>query len=293
MATNRHTQTTFLQAVLSGTLPECPDDHSTGTHQSRIGTYQTWCANYEKFAEFMTAGQPAYEIFAHGNQKLHFFAFSAVPGNGLCPGAGEWLKWCYSFKAWRFAAAFFRQLQNTLLIQAQSQLIIDAWQDLPQDKTIRLYVDGDFDSLETMKFWFKLVASRPDLNVYGYSKSWQLFLDYAKAGREFPDNYTLNLSSGSIYEKIPAMRQAMDTLSIVRGDFAVVKHDTDIDKAPDRRIDPVKFAKWAAACKAAAKLSGFAKCFVCPGKCYDCLPNGEHACGSAKFKDMPIVIGLH
>jgi hypothetical protein len=293
MATNRHRQTAFLQAVLKGELPDCPDDHSTGTHQSRIDTWQTWCANYEKFVNFATTGKLGYSIFAHGNQKLHFFAFSAIPGNGLCPGAGECLEYCYSFKAWRFAAAYFRQLQNTLLIQAQSQLIIDAWQALPEGKTIRLYVDGDFDSLDTMKFWFRLVSARRDLNVYGYSKSWQLFLDYAKAGHEFPENYTLNLSSGSIYERIPAMRKAMDTLPIVRGDFAVVRPITDIDKAPDRRIDSAKWAQWAAACKTAAKLAGYAKSFVCPGKCYDCLPKGEHACGSAKFKNIPIVIGLH
>ena len=293
MATNRHKQTTFLQATLKGALPGCPDDHSTGTHQERIGTFQTWCANYEKFAAFQRTGTLGYSIFTKGNAKLHFFSFSSIPGNGLCPGAGECLQWCYSFKAWRFPAAYFRQLQNTLLIRAQSQHIIDAWQALPEGKTVRLYVDGDFDSLDTMTSWFRLVSARPDLTVYGYSKSWRLFLDYAKTGHDFPENYTLNLSSGSIYERIPAMRKAMETLPITRGDFAVVKPITDIPKAPNRRTDPTKWAAWAAACKAAAVVAGYAKAFVCPGKCFDCLPKGEHACGSAKFKGIPIVIGLH
>jgi hypothetical protein len=292
MATNRHAQTTFFQAALRGELPDCPDDHSTGTHQARARVFQTWCANYEKFAEFVTTGKLAYTIFTKGNIKLHFFSFSSIPGNGLCPGAGDCLQWCYSFKAWRFPAAYFRQLQNAILIQAQSQHIIDAWHALPEGKTIRLYVDGDFDSLETMKFWFGLVSSRKDLIVYGYSKSWQLFLDYAKTG-EFPTNYTLNLSSGSIYERIPAMRRAMDTLPITRGDFVAVHPITDIPKAPNRRTNAAKWAQWAAACKAAANQAGYSKAFVCPGKCYDCLPKGEHACGSSKFKNIPIVIGIH
>ena len=293
MATNRHIQTTFLQSILSGNLPPCLDDHTAGTHKERIGIHQTWCANYEKFKQYFQTGTPGYSVFVKGNQKLHFYALSATPGNGLCPGAGDCLTWCYSFKAWRFAAGFFRQLQNTVLIQAQSQILVDAWQALPVDKTIRLYVDGDFDNMNTLKFWFGLVSARPDLKVYGYSKSWQLFLDYAKAGHEFPSNYTLNLSSGSIYELIPSMRRAMDKLPIVRGDFVAVHPDTDIAKAPNRRTDPKKWAQWATACKAAAVIAGYAKSFVCPGKCFDCLPNGEHACGSDKFKGIPVVIGIH
>jgi len=274
-------------------LPECPDDHSTGSHQLRIGTHQSWCANYEKFAQFWASGVPVFTTITKGNTKLHFFSFSAMPGKGFCPGAGECLKWCYSFKAWMHPGAFFRQLQNTLLLRWGSPYLVEAWHRLPHGQTVRLYVDGDFDSLDTMQFWFRLVTARPDLTVYGYSKSWQLFLDYAKAGHEFPQNYTLNLSSGSIYEKIPAMRRAMGTLPITRGDFAAVKPETDILAAPNRRTDPAKWAKWAAACKAAAKLVGHEKAFVCPGKCYDCLPKGEHACGSSKFKNIPIVIGLH
>jgi hypothetical protein len=292
MATTRHVQAAFIKDALLGNLPECPDDHSTGTHRARAMVNGTWCLNYEKFVSFWNTGIPAFAVFAHGNQKLHFYALSAIPGNGQCPGAGDCLKWCYSFKAWRFAAAFFRQIQNTLLIKAQSQVLVDAWHKLPHGQTVRLYVDGDFDSLDTMRFWFQLIAARKDISAYGYSKSWQLFIDYAKAGHVFPGNYTLNLSSGSIYERIPAMRAAMDKLPIVRGDFVAV-HPDIAGKAPNRRINPTKWAQWVTACKDAAKLAGYAKAFVCPGKCYDCLPNGEHACGSKKFNGIAVVIGIH
>ena len=33
-----------------------------------------------------------------------------------CPGAGSCVDWCYSLRAWRNPQAFFRQLQNTLLM---------------------------------------------------------------------------------------------------------------------------------------------------------------------------------
>jgi hypothetical protein len=291
VAINRHGQLALIKEVLAGTLPACPDDHTKGPHLQRASEKGSWCWNWDKFVSFWDTGVPAYRVLVKGNTKLTFFAFSALPG-ATCPGAGECLKWCYSFEAWHHSAALLRQLQNTVLIQRQSQYIIDAWHALPYGHTVRLYVDGDFDSLATMRFWFDLVASRPDLTVYGYSKSWQLFLDYAKAGIPFPTNYSLNLSSGSIYERIPAMRQAMDSLSIVRGDFIAVNPGIT-GRAPDRRIDPAKWAKWASACKAAAKVLGHAKSFVCPGKCYDCLPNGEHACGSDRFKGIAVVIGLH
>ena len=51
MGINRHGQMEFTASVASrGILPECPDDHSTGSHQSR----------YEKFAQFWKSGVPAY-----------------------------------------------------------------------------------------------------------------------------------------------------------------------------------------------------------------------------------------
>jgi hypothetical protein len=50
----------------------------------------------------------------NGNIKLPFAAFSTLP-QVTCGGAGDCLKWCYSFKSWRYPAPYFRQLVNTLL----------------------------------------------------------------------------------------------------------------------------------------------------------------------------------
>ena len=71
---------------------------------------------------------------AAGNMKLPFYAFSSLPGFD-CPGAGACLYgdneytpenfgkgWCYSFTGWLYPAAFFRQLQNSLLLRSSAGL---------------------------------------------------------------------------------------------------------------------------------------------------------------------------
>jgi hypothetical protein len=60
----------------------------------------------------------------------------------------------------------------------------------------RLYVDGDFTGVGDIAFWMETLTARPWLITYGYSKSWQSFIDYKGI---VPSNYRLNLSSGSKY----------------------------------------------------------------------------------------------
>jgi len=55
-----------------------------------------------------------------GNKKLPFFAYSELP-MATCPGAGACSNWCYSFKAWRYPAAFGRQFLNTLAAMADRE----------------------------------------------------------------------------------------------------------------------------------------------------------------------------
>ena len=45
-------------------------------------------------------GKLPYNVFKVGNSKLPFLNFSTLPGS-TCPGAGECLNYCYSFKSWR------------------------------------------------------------------------------------------------------------------------------------------------------------------------------------------------
>ena len=278
---------------------------------SWINSYQ-WTTAYRRLLGFWAetvndnqafwAIDQDYDAFKPGNIKLPFWAFSTLPVI-TCPGMGACEFFCYSLKAWRHPHAYMRQLVNTLrlLTTAGRQQLAAAFHSLPLGSIVRLYVDGDIDSKETLRFWFGLVAARQDLAVYGYSKSWQLFLDWQASGREFPANYILNLSSGSRYDG--AMLDRMRQLPIVRG------HDTDIvgageflavksavkmphgDTAAEIKADS-NWAAYSASIRQAAAKLGMGKVWVCPGKCGDCMPGGEHACGTAKIS-LPIIIGLH
>ena len=184
----------------------------------------SWSYHAKRLADWMAdgmAGNAPFTIFAKGNSKLPFYAFSALPLVS-CPGMGACAKFCYSLRAWRYPAPFFRQLQNLLLIKQAPETIARAFHKLPVAATLRLYVDGDIDSGETLAFWFGLLRERGDVAAYGYSKSWHVFLKFhADNGpASFPSNYRLNLSSGSRYGADIAKR--MKTLPCVRGEFVAV-----------------------------------------------------------------------
>ena len=187
----------------------------------------------------------SFSIFAQGNSKLPYLAFSTLPGI-TCPGAGECLVaagrkhdprrrldggWCYSFKAWRYPDAFFRQMGNTILLRSEKgrahiARVFGLWAEtrarIPGGETVRLYVDGDIDSVETLKFWMDRCKAHPHVRAYGYSKSWHLFLRYDKLGYGWPSNYVMNLSEGSRFAALPGMREEMLKLPVVREDFGVV-----------------------------------------------------------------------
>jgi hypothetical protein len=232
------------------------------------GITPTWKRARDKMIRWLEAGMPmpssdrlgtaneivvnlrgsravCFSIFAQGNSKLPYLAFSTLPGV-TCPGAGECLVaagrkhdprrrlnggWCYSFKAWRYPDAFFRQLGNTILIRSEKgrahiAKVFSLWAEtrarIAGGETVRLYVDGDMDSVETLKFWMDRCKAHPHVRAYGYSKSWHLFLRYDKLGYGWPSNYVMNLSEGSRFATIAGIREEMLKLPVVREDFGVV-----------------------------------------------------------------------
>lgn len=249
----------------------------------------TWKYYVTRFADALTAGRIPNTIFAKGNSKLPFYAFSTLP-IVTCPGAGACIEYCYSLRAWRYPAAFLRQCANTLRLRFDKRSIIDKFAKLPKGITLRLYVDGDFDSASTMLFWFNLLNQRPDILCYGYSKSWELFLNW---GREFPANYVLNVSNGSRYDGAPGMRESMLALPITRGEFLAVKL---------RRKHAKGFAKYESPdyhrdVRESALAAGLGNVFSCRGKCGECTGRG-HACGvrndnGSFLVPITIAIGIH
>lgn len=253
----------------------------------------TWGYYVAKFLAFLEDGKPRFSIFAKGNGKLPFAAFSVLPLVS-CPGAGPCKDWCYSLKAWRYPAAFFRQLQNLLLLFTAEgrEVIAKEWHKLPRGAQVRLYVDGDIHSLEILGYWQDLCRQRTDLSVYGYSKSWGIFTRYTG---EWAPNYTLNLSSGSKYLNSPLVKAQVAALPITRGEFVAVSVESKAPKRDAKTGAPLNPEAWRAhrlQVLEAAKKAGYGKVFVCPGLCGFCA-NGKHACGNRAFNGIPIAIGIH
>jgi hypothetical protein len=246
----------------------------------------------------LTSDHTPFKPWAIGNSKLPFLSWSTLPGVN-CPGAGScWLGgsgFCYSIKAWRYPGAFARQLQNTILEAGpvgravilqhlDRQLARPKFQSMER-VTLRLYVDGDFSSLDLLEFWMDAIKARPKLEVYGYSKSLHLFKELSETGYEFPSNYTLNGSGGSIYEDTPTAA-AVAQLSIFRGEFvAVPVQKSTLDAWRAGEMDRTQAHE--------IRSQFDEKVFICPGKCGECTKQG-HACGNKEtFQGVKIVIPAH
>lgn len=262
---------------------------------SKVTKRNTWQFHAFRMLHWIENGMPAetpFSIFASkGNKKLPFYAFSSL-AIADCPGRGACVSFCYSLKAWRYPAAFFRQLQNSLLIRYRRDIIAAAFQAIPENKTVRLFVDGDFQSVDSLHYFMSLCKTRPDLSVYGYSKSWHEFVTLDQTGFDWPENYLTNASSGSRWHNT-GIANAFLALPVVRGSFDAVQVDAEFirlrsyqGKDQPRSID---YRKEVSRRLRETKV----KTFACPGNCGDCLPRGRHACGDRAFTGVSIGIGVH
>jgi hypothetical protein len=232
---------------------------------------------------------PPFAVFGEGNGKLPFVTFGTLPVFS-CPGAGSCSDWCYSLKAWRYPGAFCKQLQNTLLLRFAPDVIRAAFLALPHGITFRLYVDGDFGSLADVAFWMAQLRERPDVQAYGYSKSWDLLLAFDReTGSAWPDNYRLNLSSGG---RAVASAEEMMRLPITRGAFVALPLG-DLYKPVQRGVARYSDPTYYTALRQAAEQAGYGKkVFLCPGACGDCTSRG-HACALPSLRGVPVIIGVH
>lgn len=211
-------------------------------------------------------------LASEGNVKLPFVAYSELPG-ATCPGAGvcagpaNWfaltdeqraekranvpggLGWCYSFRGWRQMEVFRRQFLNTLsalvLGNAWPMMVMQLAATLPttrrarqEGRTVffRLFVDGDFIDAAAIHSWMIAIDAHPDIEVYGYSKSWHHFLhlDAQKIG--WPANYRLNLSSGARWPVNGEYADAIRRLPIVRGSFVATTWADYVARLANRTV---------------------------------------------------------
>lgn len=224
-----------------------------------------------------------FKVFGLGNGKLPFHTFSTL-ALSTCPFKGACAEYCYTLNGWRNPAAFFRQAFNTYTIRFYPHIIAGSFQLLPRNSTLRLYVDGDFDSLQTLRFWMNLLKDRPDVKAYGYSKS-LAFFDQLGQSYDWPSNYQLNISSGGVSTQ--ELIEKVKILPVCRGEFL------SLDAGKDGADYKENSKPYRQAVRKAAKAQGINRLFVCPGNCGSCLPNGGHACGVPEFKNITIAIGIH
>lgn len=277
-----------IKAALAAEIARAPErikvNNSWQYHAARL---LAWLNNS------METPPPFSILRANGNKKLPFYAFSSL-AIADCAGMGECEKYCYSLKAWRYPAAFFRQLQNSLLIRHKRGQIAAAVEGIPQGLTVRLFVDGDFHSTGALRFFMDLCKTRPDLAFYGYSKSWAEFLELYSEGYIWPDNYLTNASSGSRWHAQSGVARAFMALPVVRGSFEAVRVDKQhINNRAYQDKDNKGSKEYRAEVRAGLKAAGHAKPFACSGNCGNCLPAGRHACGSKDFDGITIGIGIH
>lgn len=259
------------------------------------GPGSSWFQSGSRLVKWLnrpTRNKIPFSVFARGNGKLPFFAFSALPF-ATCPGMGECESFCYSPRSWRVAPPFFRQVQNTILARFFPGLIGIKFFALEKNVVLRLFVDGDFHNEKSVEFWMEALKIRADIRAYGYSKSWNELINYSKNGGIFPKNYILNLSSGGKNRGIS--KEDMQKLPIVRGSFVAVPINGKFLRGGNKRYARRNYHD---AVRESAKNLGYSKVFSCPGKCGSCIkgPNGlgySHACGDKRFQDIVIVNGVH
>lgn len=262
----------------------------------KVGTYGYYFMKLSRvflYYDEHTTGitRDAFSIFSNENTKLKYKNFSTLPGH-TCPGAGKCLDFCYSFKAWRNPSVFCRQLMNSVLLIDRKAVIAEAFKQLKNDTIVRLYVDGDIDSIQTLSFWFGLLSKRPSILAFGYSKSWEVFLTYANQKLPFPGNYVLNISGGSKYDSNDDMREQMLALPITRHVFDAVDTSGNYSKG-FKRYDDAEYHREVRA-KLKQKYPG-QNVFSCTGKCHDCISvKGRNmpACSLIDLK-LPIGNGTH
>jgi hypothetical protein len=226
-----------------------------------------WQSNFAKLADLFADGSARFSIFSvDGNSKLPFVSFSTLPGV-TCPGAGECIDFCYSYRAWRYPAAFARMAQNAWLMRFNTAAISTAFAEIAASRAdgfdFRLYVDGDFSNGADVAFWMELLKSTPTARAYGYSKSFAALLGYNLISK-WPENYQLNISGG--HNASTAMVSYVKDLPITRGEFIAV--------SIGRKVKGTEHGT-AAVNQALRDAMPDQKIFPCPGTCGSCTGKGH------------------
>lgn len=191
-----------------------------------------------------------------GNSKLgpSIYTYSKLPGSEYsCPGSSEECESiCFAKKVvknewvWRLWT-----------INNQS----DDIPPLPDNaKIVRLHVSGDFNSIEYIQSWQKIVASNPSVTFFGYTRSWRVteLLNDLESLKNLP-NMFLWASIDKTIKEIPPVGWRR----------AWIEGDDRLENIPNRRTMLTFDKKKAVVCPEEAGLIQNCE------KCTFCFKNGS------------------
>lgn len=141
--------------------------------------------------------------YGQGNSKLGptIFTYSKLPGRqgGTCPGSsGECELICFAKRVIRNKPVWDLWERNTLL-----------GPEIPDPpeyaRIIRLHVSGDFDTIGYINAWYHIVAHRPTVKFFVYTRSWRKsdLLESLEALRSLPNIQMFASMDYSIQELPP------------------------------------------------------------------------------------------
>jgi hypothetical protein len=111
----------------------------------------------------------------------HIVTFN-LPALKTCPGASHFCvegdadtPGCYADRdTFQYVNVQARYHANWAVVDAAPDAIVRAVAALPEATVIRIHVSGDFYSVAYVKAWRKALAARPDITLFGYTRSWRV-----------------------------------------------------------------------------------------------------------------------
>lgn len=112
-------------------------------------------------------GRPDGEFEAHAQAK----GFAPGTSTGTCPGSSiECESICYAKRVISTPPVW-----DIWRINSETDRLPGDEDPLPDDaKLVRIHVSGDFNSVEYVEEWIRLADSRPEVNFFGYTRSWRV-----------------------------------------------------------------------------------------------------------------------
>ena len=85
--------------------------------------------------------------------------------------------------------------ENTLLLRSGRLWgLLDSWMAKHRPDEFRVNVSGEIENADQLAHWCELAAKYPETRFCVYTKNYAALIEYAKAGKAYPDNMCVNVS---------------------------------------------------------------------------------------------------